>query len=164
MMKWFAGLLLITLPWALYAAQPKEHYGQWSGMVAEPGGKGSFSRYQVTINILPGEITVDYPSLGCGGHLVPLPRKGRHLGFREHLEYGLEQCAKGGRTELFLISPELAAYQWYDAEGRLRAEGMLKRRRQVVMFKQQQGGNTHAYSRGHLSALAGVHHGGVGGA
>jgi len=122
------GLLLALLPLAVLAADSDGFVGVWRGEVAEiPLPGQDISRYVVSIDIVPGSVTVAYPGLGCGGTLHPLRRRGRMMGFRDALDYGLDRCEANGRTELYLLGAGLVDYRWFDARGRLRAAGRLLR-------------------------------------
>jgi len=128
------GLMLLLASMAIAAAGLSDFLGVWHGRVIEiplPGKVGK--RYAVTIEILPGSISVDYPELGCGGTLQPVRHRGDRLGLRDALNYGLERCEGNGRTELQLIDGDQLAYRWFDARGRLRAKGRLQRQRQLLV-------------------------------
>lgn len=127
-------LLLIGMPGFLLAEPPAELYGVWSGMLTEaPTAGRSHSRYEVTITLAPNRYRVDYDSLGCGGDLRLERKTKRFFRFQDELNYGLDACSNGGRTELHIIGPERAAFQWFDADGVLKAEGYLKRHRQTMI-------------------------------
>lgn len=122
-------LVALMLPAFVLSADVRDYFGIWTGTVVEGPITGSeHKRYEVSIGIAPGKYTIEYPSLNCGGKLHLSGSKGRHFSFRDELEYGLDQCSTGGRTELQFVRPDLMAYQWFDVNGVLRAEGMLKRR------------------------------------
>lgn len=121
-------VFLFMVPVFAWSAELSDYYGVWAGDVVEGPARGSMhDRYEVVINFLPGSYTIDYPSLKCGGKLRFQGKKGRHFHFRDELEYGKDKCAFGGFTELQMISTTLAAFQWFDSNGVLRAKGMLKR-------------------------------------
>lgn len=133
-------VLLIVLPVLGWAAGQREYelsdyYGVWKGTVVEGPVTGkTHDRYEVVIEFAPGKYSIHYPSLKCGGKLRLQGRKGRHFHFRDELEYGKEHCAFGGYTELQMISTTLAAFQWFDGNGVLRAKGMLKRKSQTLVL------------------------------
>jgi len=105
-----------------------DYYGVWKGSVVEVQADGkAYSRYAVVIQLVPGNYTISYPSLKCGGKLLLKGNTGRHFHFRDKLEYGKDQCAFDGFTELLMISTSKAAFQWFDSNGVLRAKGMLER-------------------------------------
>ena len=105
-----------------------DYYGVWKGSIVEGSAFGnSHERYDVIVEIVPGRYTIDYPSLKCGGKLRFQGRNGRHFHFRDELEYGKDQCVSGGYTELQMVSTTLAAFQWFDSNGVLRAKGLIKR-------------------------------------
>jgi len=85
------------------------------------------------MTLAPNRYRVDYDSLGCGGDLRLIHKEGRFFRFRDELNYGLDACTNGGRTELHIIGSERAAFQWFDADGVLKAEGYLERHRQVMI-------------------------------
>ena len=125
--------LAAGLPTTLWSESRSDFFGVWTGTVTEVVVAGShYSNYEVSISLVPGDYSVDYPTLGCGGRLRLLEQRGRQVRFRDELGYGFDACSNGGRTELRLVGPNLGAYLWFDAEGHLRAEGVLKRRRQIV--------------------------------
>jgi hypothetical protein len=129
---WCLLLLLPTPPWAAGLGQ---YYGVWNGTLTEMVVAGKqYRRYAVTLTLSPNEYHIDYPSLGCGGSLRLLKYGERRLVFRDEMEYGLEQCANGGRTELRVIGPELYAFLWYDRKGVLRVEGYLKKQKQLMVL------------------------------
>jgi hypothetical protein len=126
-------MLLMGFPTSLWAEEPEKIYGVWSGVLTEMIVAGQqYSRYEVTITLEPNHYHVDYDSLGCGGDLRLTRKTGRFLRFQDELNYGLDACSSGGRTELHIIGPERAAFQWFDADGVLKVEGYLKRHRQVM--------------------------------
>ena len=129
------GLLALWLAPLAMAAPAKGFFGVWRGTVLEVAPPGQEpARYSVTIEVLPGRVLVDYPGLGCGGKLHPLRRRGDWVGFRDALDYGLERCEANGRTELYLLGQDRVGYRWFDARGRLRAEGRLQRQRQLLVL------------------------------
>ena len=138
--RWrLAGLLLALLPLAEAAADSDTFVGVWQGEVVEiPLPGQDISRYVVTIDIVPGSVTVAYPGLGCGGALHPLRRRGRLMGFRDALDYGLDRCEANGRTELYLLDAGLVDYRWFDARGRLRAAGRLLRDEKLRIVSAEQ--------------------------
>lgn len=128
------GLLLWWLPNGVWAETPAKAYGVWSGMLTEVIVAGKrYSRYEVTVTLAPKRYHIDYDSLGCGGDLRLMQKEGRFFQFRDELNYGLDACTNGGRTELHIVGPERAAFQWFDAEGVLKVEGYLKRHRQDII-------------------------------
>jgi hypothetical protein len=129
-------LLLMLFPGSLWAAGLENQYGVWSGTLTEMVVAGKqYRRYRVTLSLSPQDYEVDYPSLGCGGQLHLLKYARRHWVFRDALDYGLDQCVNGGRTELRIIGPELCAFQWFDRDGVLRVEGLLKRQKQLMVLR-----------------------------
>ena len=135
-MKWGAMCSVALLFWLsgeAWSGEPEDAYGVWSGMLTEVIVAGrQYQRYEAVLTLAPNNYHIDYESLGCGGSLRLLLKKGRFLKFRDELSYGLDACSNGGRTELHIIGPERAAFQWFDADGVLKAEGYLKRHRQVM--------------------------------
>lgn len=126
-------VFLLLLPVYAWSANLSDYYGVWAGSVVEgPVSGKSHDRYNVIIELVPGKYSIDYPTLKCGGKLVLQGKKGRHFHFRDKLEYGKSLCAFGGYTELQMINADLAAFQWFDSNGVLRAKGMLKRRSQTI--------------------------------
>ena len=127
--------LFLWLPVAAWSETPKNVYGVWNGIVTEvviPGQE--YSRYEVTVIMAPSRYRVDYDSLGCGGNLRLMVKQGRFYRFRDELNYGLEACSNGGRTELHFLAPGHASFQWFDVYGVLKAEGRLKRTRQLMAY------------------------------
>ncbi|WP_455198202.1 hypothetical protein [Kaarinaea lacus] len=120
-------------PVCAWTAELSDYYGVWTGAVVEGPVTGkNHDRYEVVIELVPGKYTIEYPSLRCGGKLRLQRKKGRHFQFRDELEYGKELCAFGGYTQLQMINASLAAFQWFDNNGVLRAKGMLKRDGQTL--------------------------------
>ena len=131
-------LLLLLWPLSLLAAGMDRFYGVWSGRVTEiRSANDAGSSYAVTIQILPGQTTVDYPELGCRGVLLPRRRGGRYLGFRDRLDHGTDHCESRGRTELFWLDSERLAYLWFDARGQLKVGGYLRRQQQLAVLAKQ---------------------------
>lgn len=130
--------LLLIFPAYAWSAELSDYYGVWAGTVVEgpvagkPGASRKHDRYNVIIELLPGKYQIDYPALNCGGKLQLHRKKGRHFYFRDKLEYGRDKCVFGGYTELQMIRPDLAAFQWFDSNGVIRAKGMLKRNSQTM--------------------------------
>ncbi|WP_455216999.1 hypothetical protein [Kaarinaea lacus] len=126
-------LILIVLPVITWASELSDYYGVWTGAVVEgPVSGKEHDRYEVVIQLVPGKYTIEYPSLKCGGKLRLQGKKGRHIQFKDELEYGKELCAFGGYTQLLMIDTQNAAFQWFDNNGVLRAKGMLKRDSQTL--------------------------------
>lgn len=126
-------IFMFLLPLCAWPGELSDYYGLWTGAVVEGPVRGkSHDRYKVMIELVPGKYTINYPTLNCGGKLLLQGKKGRHFHFRDELEYGKDQCAFGGYTELQMISSYLAAFQWFDSNGVLRAKGMLKRKSQTI--------------------------------
>lgn len=116
------------------ASDGGKYLGVWSGTLTEMVVAGQqYERYPVTLTMAPNAYRIDYESLQCGGSLHLLNHRGRFFRFRDELNYGLKNCDNGGRTEVHFISPELAAFQWFDQKGVLRVEGHLKRHRQTML-------------------------------
>ena len=129
----FAALLI----WSVYAwsVELSDYYGVWAGDVVEgPVNGKSHERYKVVIEFVPGKYTIDYPTLKCGGRLFFQGNNGRHFHFKDQLEYGKDQCAFGGYTELLMISAKKAAFHWFDSNGVLRAKGMLRRESRTLVL------------------------------
>ena len=82
---------------------------------------------------MPNAYRIDYDSLDCGGPLRLLMHQGRFYRFHDELNYGLENCINGGRTEIHFISPGLAAFQWFDKQGVLKVQGQLTRHAQTMI-------------------------------
>lgn len=131
------SILLSTPAWS---ADLSAYYGLWAGSVVEgpaslvPEVERQHNQYEVSIELVPGNYTVKYPSLGCSGKLRLLANKGRHFRFQDQLEYGSDSCAFGGYTELMMIDPYSAAFHWFDNNGVLRAKGVLKRNNQTLLL------------------------------
>lgn len=124
------GLALLA-PAAVWGDGTSPFVGVWNGVVTEVQVAGSrYERYEVNIQIVPGGVHLDYPSLGCGGRLELLHKEQDMLQFQETLEYGKEKCAGGGRTVLRLIRPGVTEYLWFDEQGALKVQGLLKRLQQ----------------------------------
>lgn len=125
--------LLFLFPVFAWSAELSDYFGVWTGAVVEgPVSGKEHDRYEVVIELVPGQYSIDYPSLNCGGKLRLQGKKGRHFHFRDELVYGKDVCAFGGHTELQMISTSLAAFHWFDANGVLRAKGMLKRNTKTI--------------------------------
>ena len=137
MMQRFAMTCLVLMMWLsanAWAETPVTPYGVWRGVLTETDVAGSrYSRYAVTLTLAPKRYHVDYDSLGCGGGLRLVHKSGHFFQFQDEMDYGLDACSSGGRTELHIIGPERAAFQWFDADGVLKAEGYLERHRQVMI-------------------------------
>jgi len=127
-------LLVPSLCIALSAAAAENYTGVWSGSVTEMVSAGQqYDHYDVTVTITSRKYRVDYDSLGCGGLLRLLKQQGRFYRFRDELNYGLQRCENGGRTEIHFISPQLAAFQWFDKNEVLKVEGHLQRQSQLMI-------------------------------
>lgn len=125
-------VFLLLLPVYAWPVELNDYYGVWAGHVVEgPVSGKSHERYMVVIELVPGKYTIDYPTLKCGGKLLFQGNNGRHFHFRDELEYGKDQCALGGYTELLMISTSKAAFQWFDSNRVLRAKGMLRREKKT---------------------------------
>lgn len=131
-------LLCACLPLWLLAAPARAgdgnpFVGVWYGVVTEMRVAGSrYDRYEVNIEIVPGAYSMDYPTLGCGGRMELQRKEDDMLQFQEKLEYGKELCSSGGRTILRMIQPGVTEYLWFDEQGALKVQGLLKRQRQWV--------------------------------
>lgn len=122
----------VCLPQSVWPEPGSDFFGVWTGTVTEVVEAGKrYSSYDVSLSLVPGEYRVDYPTLGCGGRLRFMERHGRWMRFQDELGYGLESCANG-RTAFRLDGPGRGVYMWFDENGRLKAEGTLRRSRQVV--------------------------------
>lgn len=108
-------------------------YGVWQGVLTEEVVAGQkYDQYEVTLTLAPNEYRIDFDSLGCGGPMQLLVKKGRFFRFRDALDYGLAVCSNGGRSEVHILGPDRALYQWFNANGVLKAKGYLKRQPQVL--------------------------------
>lgn len=120
------------LPQPLWSETQGDFFGVWTGTVTEVvTAENRHASYEVTISLVPGDYRVDYPTLGCGGRLHFLERHGRWMRFRDELSYGLDVCSSG-RTAFRLDGQERGVYMWFDGNGRLKAEGALTRRGQLM--------------------------------
>jgi hypothetical protein len=81
--------------------------GPWTGSFDQPG----FRKYPITINFTPDSITVDYPTLACGGTLTVDESKESVVILTEHIEVGVEQCVDGGRVTLW-IEDDMLVFSW----------------------------------------------------
>jgi hypothetical protein len=138
-MKTTLNLFLLMGLWVFVAtgvtaSAEENYYGVWSGTLTQMVVAGQqYEQYEVTLTVTPHEYRIDYDSLGCGGVLRLLARRGRFYRFVDELNYGLKNCDNGGRTEIHFINPGLAAFQWFDKKGVLKVEGRLKRQPQMMI-------------------------------
>ncbi|NOX91442.1 MAG: hypothetical protein GXP18_03010 [Gammaproteobacteria bacterium] len=132
---WQGTFILVTGFYFFTVANAAENYfGVWSGELTEVVVAGrQYSQYDVTLTMAANAYRIDYDSLGCGGKLRLLNRRGRFFRFRDELTYGFDDCHNGGRTEIHFINPELAAFQWFDKKGVLKVEGHLRRHSQTMI-------------------------------
>jgi hypothetical protein len=127
------ALGLASLTTSGWAGERSVFFGVWQGMVTQVQVAGSrYTRYEVNIRIVPGDYHLDYPGLGCGGRLELVHKEKEMVQFHEELEYGKEKCSGGGRTVLRFIRPGVTEYLWFDEQGVLKVQGLLKRQRQLM--------------------------------
>jgi hypothetical protein len=129
----FCALGMASLALPAWAGERSVFFGVWQGMVTQVQVAGSrYTQYEVNIRIVPGDYHLDYPGLGCGGRLELLHKEKKMVQFHEELEYGKEKCSGGGRTVLRFIRADIAEYLWFDDQGELKVQGLLKRQQQVM--------------------------------
>ena len=135
MNKFLQFLLLFSMSISTQLSAGQDYFGVWYGTVVEMVEAGKqYERYEVTISLVPGEYRIDYDSLGCGGKLQLQMQRGRFFRFKDDLNYGLEKCVSGGRTEIHFLNPGLAAFQWFDKNGVLKVEGHIRKQQTQLMI------------------------------
>jgi len=126
------SLLLTNVDFAANAGE--NYFGVWQGTVTEVSTAGKkHDRYDVSVTVTPTDYRVDYGLLECGGVLRLLMHQGRFFRFRDELDYGLDKCDDGGRTEIHFLNPRQATFQWFDKNGVMKVEGRLTRQPQLMI-------------------------------
>jgi hypothetical protein len=97
--------------------------GVWEG----EGIQDNNSRWSIKVTVAPGRVTIDYPSLNCGGILEVVEKTGSYIRAEEKLGYGLKKCINGGLVILLEIIPGQLDFFWYYPDRRLGATGVLKK-------------------------------------
>ena len=135
MNKFFQILLVLSLCVSTKLGAGEDYFGVWRGTVVEMVEAGKqYQRYGVTISLTPGKYRIDYDTLECGGLLQLQMQRGRFFRFKDDLNYGLDHCVTGGRTELHFINSNLAAFQWFDKNGVLKVEGHIRKQQTQLMI------------------------------
>jgi len=133
--KYISGLaLLANILFSFAANAGGNYFGVWSGTVTQMAMAGQkYEKYNVSVTVTPRKYRIDYDSLACGGELRLIKQQGRFFRFRDELDYGLQNCDNGGRTEIHFLNPERATFQWFDKNGVMRVEGRLKKLQQLMI-------------------------------
>lgn len=82
-------------------AGPGALAGTWEGVgVQSPAGETAETWPMRVVIDRAGDGAVSYPSLGCGGAMTRVGRRGDAVRFNEVITYGLDKCVKGGTVTL----------------------------------------------------------------
>jgi hypothetical protein len=91
----------------------KEAIGNWQGNVFNVNDDGYKMEFPVTVIITDADhILIDYPSMDCGGTLIPLPLTGNHVEYREEITYGEDECVNGGIVVMDISRDDKNTLNW----------------------------------------------------
>jgi hypothetical protein len=97
--------------------------GIWTGFGSQDNGD-SFS---IQVSIRRGVSTISYPSLGCGGNLIPFEESADDTKFTEAITFqGRVKCVNGGRVVLTRLNSSIAKFEWFYSNGRKGVDATLK--------------------------------------
>jgi len=96
--------------------------GNWIGFGLDDTG----ALWPMEVKISDSEVSIDYPTLECGGISAILETKGDSIEFIENITYGT-RCVPSGRIVITKFGDSLAQYIWYYPDGREGSVGMLKK-------------------------------------
>src|SRR5687768_9255145 len=91
------SFLLVTCSHLLVAQTPDWLVGTWKGFGHQPNGlTGTEWSIVITIKSNDSKISVDYPSIKCGGNWTLQKAEATRCVFKESLTYGKKNCIDGG--------------------------------------------------------------------
>lgn len=103
----------------------REFEGVWTGTGKQ--SNGSVWTIRIEINEAAAQYLVAYPSLNCGGRLLPQSRETNRFNFREQITYGHGACVDQGIMELTHASKDKLNFSWAYPNGKRDASGQLSR-------------------------------------
>lgn len=85
--------------------------GSWVGLGLQVNPDGKSDTWAIKMRIdANGSARIDYPSLQCGGTLIPVRTLADGAEYRERLTYGADKCVDGGTVGVHLRAGKL---MWY---------------------------------------------------
>jgi hypothetical protein len=105
-----AGILTLLVVISAYAQEAP--VGVWTGNGFQVLSDGKITSWTISMRIdaLGNAISIDYPSLNCGGTLTYLRTVGDIREYRETLNYGIERCTNSGTVG---FRQKLGKLIWY---------------------------------------------------
>ena len=85
----------------------------WKGL----GIQDNDSTWTIKATFSSNKYTIDYPSLNCGGELIPLFISTDEYQFRERLLYGQSICLDNGRVTISKVDSNTALYSYFHPQG-----------------------------------------------
>lgn len=106
-----AGCIHVRVSASADHAPPARLAGTWEGTgVQSPAGVDAETWPMKLVLDASGDGAVSYPTLGCGGPLTRIGRRGETIRFNEVITYGMDKCVKGGTVTLVPAGGKLF---WY---------------------------------------------------
>lgn len=97
--------------------------GIWEGRGYQYNTSQSWT---IRVIIVGNQSKIEYPSLRCGGDLIPLTRTADKIEYRERITYG--SCVNNGKTVITKLNENTVKFDWFEANGSKGAEGTLTRK------------------------------------
>lgn len=113
----------ITNPNSQNQTASNDFQGIWEGRGYQYNNSQSWT---IRITIVGNQSKIEYPSLRCGGDLIPLNRTANKMEYKERITYG--SCINNGRTVITKLNANTVKFDWYEANGSKGAEGTLTRK------------------------------------
>ena len=114
----------ITNPSSQTQIVSNDFQGIWEGRGYQYNNSQNWT---IRITIVGNQSKIEYPSLRCGGDLIPLTRTANKIEFRERITYG-SSCVNNGKTVITKINANTLKFDWYEANGSKGSEGTLTRK------------------------------------
>ena len=134
MLRTLAILALLLLLVSTAAAQGKSKpwlRGAWEGTGYQTDDKSTWPM-KVTITKRKGgrrAISIDYPSLNCGGRWKLLSINGSKARFRERLDHGQDKCTDNGLVTIERIGRQLIFLYSIQGSREINASAVLNRKK-----------------------------------
>jgi len=106
-------LLLLATPLSAAETFVNTHGGLWHGVGIQVDGQ----EWPMELQLEPGHVLVEYPTLDCGGYWTGLRNNKDLMLAIEHITHGITECLDGGLVRLKEYGDSALIYRWYDNNG-----------------------------------------------
>ena len=123
-----AAVLLLLLSSTFSAQTKKTRWlkGTWEGTGYQTDDQ---STWTMRVTVGGRKVSIEYPSLNCGGRWQLISISGNRARFRERLDHGQEKCANSGNVTIQRLNPRQVFFLYSNAgTGVVTASAVLNRK------------------------------------